>query len=211
MNRIPTPQRSVEFYPLVCIRSAQNCVEVGTIKSTQTIMKNILNPRLTLAALLGALILASAITGRAETPPPAAEAPRELTVVIVESLSGRSLATDSYERIARVFTSVFEKRKWPVTIKTERFAADTVVHPTELRIFFQGITEDVPGELRFRAWVTLSDHDTKTDFGVVTYRSNPRPSQPVEDRLDQSVRGAAGVVADKIEPILFPKAGTTKP
>ena len=63
----------------------------------------------------------------------------------------------------------------------------------------------------FRAWVTLMDHGTKHDFGIVHFSYSPRPGQQQDDVIEHLFRGAAGLVADKIEPILFPKADPVKP
>ena len=96
-------------------------------------------------------------------------------------------------------------------MSSERFAANTPDHPIELRIFFQGIRRETPVDLTFSAWITLDDHGAKHDFGVVRFRYNPRAGQETEDRLDHAVRGAARITVLKMEPILFPKAGSPKP
>jgi hypothetical protein len=105
------------------------------------------------------------------------------------------------------FTSVFGKRKWPVTIKVERFASNTPDDGIQLRVFYQGIYPEAPGDLTFHAWMVLYDHGTKRDFGIVKFRYYPRPLQNEDDVLDHVVRGAAVEAADRIEAALFPKAG----
>src|SRR5580658_4463226 len=166
-----------------------------------------MNNRFARGALLLSLVLSTCAQGSAQTAPsPAAPLP-ELKVVVVESLvRGPGRITD-YDRISSEFTNVFERRKWPVTIKVERFASNTPDDGTQLRIFYQGIYEEAPGDLTFHAWMTLYDHGTKRDFGIVKFRYNPRPLQSEEDVLEHVVRGAAVVAADKIQAILFPKAG----
>jgi hypothetical protein len=160
------------------------------------------------------LFLAAGATGRAQTKaPPAAPvaapaAMRELTIVVVDSLGGNQSETNNYDRIARVFTKVFEERKWPVKISFERFGAGSPPFPTEMRIYFKGIREYDPSEITFSAWVTLNDRGAKSDFGIIRSNYSPRIAEPMDDRLDQVVRGAAVLVADKVEPVLFPK---TKP
>jgi hypothetical protein len=171
-----------------------------------------MNSRNAAQALFFALYLASGPCGLAQSPtPPALGSPRELTIVVVESLErGPGRITD-YDRISSVFTEVFEKRKWPVTIKVERFAANTPAHDAELRVFYQGIYEEAPGELTFHAWMTLFDRGAKSDFGIVRFRYNPRPWQQEDDVLERVVRGAAEIAATKVESVLFPKADAKKP
>jgi hypothetical protein len=160
----------------------------------------------TAGSLLFSLLVATGVQGPAQTAPAAAGSPRELTVVVVESLVRGPGRTTDFDRINMVFTDVFERRKWPVKITVERFAANTPAHETELRVFFQGIYEEAPGDLTFHAWMTLYDHGVKRDFGIVRYRYNPRPAQQEEDVLERVVRGAAEVAASKIESALFAKA-----
>jgi hypothetical protein len=164
--------------------------------------------RLAAAALLLSLLLAGGARGGAQAPPPALP---ELKVVVVESLvRGPGRITD-YERIETEFTGVFEKRKWPVTVRVERFASNTADEGLQLRIFYQGIYEEAPGDLTFHAWMTLFDHGKKKDFGIVKFRYNPRPLQDEDDVLNRVVRGAAVIAADKIEAALFPRTGGSKP
>jgi hypothetical protein len=158
------------------------------------------------ALLLFLLVSAGARCGAQAAAAAAAPLP-ELKVIVVESLvRGPGRITD-YDRMDAEFTSVFAKRKWPVTIKVERFASNTPDDGIQLRVFYQGIYEEAPGDLTFHAWMILYDHGTKRDFGIVKFRYNPRPLQDEEDVLDHVVRGAAVEAADKIEAALFPKAG----
>lgn len=171
-----------------------------------------MNTRKAARALFYSLLLASA-AGAASQPPSPAETStrRELTIVVVETLErGPGRITD-FDRISSVFTEVFSRRKWPVDIKVERFAANTAAHDAELRIFYRGIFDEAPGELTFDAWMTLSDRGTKWDFGVVRFRYNPRPFQQADDVLERVVRGAAEIAATKVESVLFPKTGAKKP
>jgi hypothetical protein len=149
--------------------------------------------------------LVAGATCQAQTAPATSAAPRELTVFVVESLvRGPGRITD-FDRIKAIFTDVFGQRKWPVRINVERFAANSPAHDFELRVFFEGIYEETPGDLTFHAWMTLYDHGEKRDFGVVRFRYYPRPMQQEEDALERVVRGAAQIAADKIESALFPK------
>jgi hypothetical protein len=159
-----------------------------------------------LGALCIAFVLAAGATGRAQIAAPLAAATRrELTIVVVDALGGNARERDTYDRIARVFTDVFEAKKWPLKISVERFGANAPAHETELRIYVQGIRQETPVDLTFSAWITLTDHGTKTDFGVIRYRYDIRPMEQMDDRLDRVVRGAALMTVAKVEPILFPK------
>ncbi len=150
--------------------------------------------------LLLALALAASPV-RAQVP---AAAPGDLTVVVVESLDQRPGRVARFDRIAEVFGQVFAKQKWPIHIHFERFAANTSESGTQLRIFYQGIYSETPGDLVFHAWMLLYVNGVKHDFGVVRYRYYPRPGQQEDINLDKIVRGAAEEAAARIEPILFP-------
>jgi hypothetical protein len=160
--------------------------------------------------LFSFLLAAAGVAGRAQAAPKAAGSERELAVVIVESLArGPGRITD-FDRMKMEFTDVFGRRNWPVKIRVERFAANTPAHETELRVFFQGIYDEAPGDLTFHAWMILYDHGVKRDFGVIRYRYNPRPGQPEEDVLEHVMRGAAEVAAAKIESALFGRPDVQK-
>ena len=159
--------------------------------------------------LLSALPFAGFATAAESNPTPAAKPP-ELTIVVIDSLSQGAATASNFDRIARMFTEVFVKQKWPVTIAVRRFGAGAPDYPVELRVFYEGIRQEVPGELTFRAWVTLIDHGKKHDFGIIKYQFFPRPSENVSDSLDKGVRSAAELVVPKVEPILFPKAPAPK-
>ncbi len=160
------------------------------------------------AALLLSLLVAGGARGGAEAPPPALP---ELKVVVVESLVRGPGPGPDDERIETEVTGVLVKRRGPVTVRVERFASNTADDGLQLRIFYQGIYEEAPGDLTFHAWMTLYDHGKKTDFGVVKFRYNPRPLQDEDDVLNHVVRGAAAIAADKIEAALFPRTGGRKP
>jgi hypothetical protein len=160
---------------------------------------------------ISSLVLAASGTVSAQTAPSAPAAQRELTVEVVESLEHGPGRVPDFDRINSVFTDVFQKREWPVKIKVERFAANTSPHETELRIFYQGIFEETPGDRTFRAWMILYDHGTKHDLGFVHYTYYSRPLQNVEDVLEHAVRGAAEEAATKIESVLPLKEGGPRP
>ena len=163
------------------------------------------------ATLVCSLILAATLPGRVKAADPLPSAPRDLTIVVVDSLGrGPGRITD-YDWINSVFTQTLQARKWPVKITVERFAANTPAHDTELRIFYQGIREDTPGDRTFRAWMVLYVHGEKHDFGIVRFTTYPRPLEQEDAVMEHVVRGAALAAADLIEPILFPKEGRQKP
>jgi hypothetical protein len=160
-----------------------------------------------LPALLLSVIAAAGAPGRAETPPAAAPGnPHELTIVVVESI-GHDPSRTNFDRIDSAFTKVFNKRKWPLTIKVERFAANAPAYENELRVFYKGTYSEMPGDLTFHAWVTFEGRGEKRDFGMIKYRYYPRPGQSTEDVLDAIFRGGAALAADKLEAVLFPKDG----
>jgi len=130
--------------------------------------------------------------------------PATFVITVVEPADRRPGDAETFNRIDRVFTEAFEARHWPVKIKVERFAANNPTSDTELRVYFQDIREESPGDLTFRAWMVLFDAGKKRDLGVIRFRSYPRAGQPMQDALDDAVRGAALEAIAKIEPILFP-------
>jgi hypothetical protein len=162
--------------------------------------------RFALGLLLFPIVLAG-FTGRAQPPPTTTDTRRVLTIVVVDELGGsNSRYYNTFNRIARVFTEVFEARKWPVKINVERFGANAPTHEIEMRIYVQSIRRETPVDLVFSAWMTLDDRGKKQDFGVIRYRYSPHPTENMGDQLDQIVRGAANIAATKIEPVLFPSA-----
>ena len=153
-----------------------------------------------LAALLpAAALLLSAVPASAIGGPPSMEERPKLAIVVIDNLQPRS----GFDRIDLAFQQVARQRKWPVTIATERIAANTQAHPLELRIFFLGIRESVPGEYTFRAWMTLVVRGVKHDLGIIGYRHFVRQWEDNNDMYDKIFLGAAKAAADKIEPRLF--------
>jgi len=169
--------------------------------------------RFPLGSLLLPLFLVTGITSLAETAAPAVppDSPHVLTITVVESLGRHPGHLDDFDRIDLAFTKVFEQRKWPVKIKVERFAGNTPTPDTELRIFYQGIREEGFGDRTFRAWMTLNDHGTKTDFGIIRYQYYPRALENFDDQQQAILRGAAEIAATKVESVLFPKTAAPKP
>jgi hypothetical protein len=191
-----------------CIRLWQSSVE-RVITPIMEAQNGII--RIARSAAFLALILGADPVGGAQPSPGSPGPLPELAIVVVDSLGGGQREVDNYHRITREFTEAIEERNWPMKVSSERFAANTPDHPIELRIFFQGIRQETPVDLTFSAWITLDDRGKKHDFGIVRFRYNPHPGQEMEDRLDHAVRGAARITVSKMEPLLFPKAGTPKP
>ena len=133
-----------------------------------------------------------------------------LPLVVVDSLQNHRGAVDDFDRLDLAFQYVAEHRKWPVTIAAERFAAGTPDYPTEVRVFNQPVRREFIGELVFRGWVTLTVQGKKYDLGILSFRYNMRPGENMDDVLEKTFRGAAETIADKIEPMLFPKPADTK-
>jgi hypothetical protein len=153
---------------------------------------------------LSLLTLGPALRAADTRTAPADDTRRTLMISVVEPVERRPSNDEFYHRVARVFPDVFERRNWPVAIQVERFGANQPDHDLELRVFLQPIREETPGDLTFRAWMSLYDNGTKHDFGVITYRHYPRPGQNMNDVLDEVVAGGAREVTKKIEKVLFP-------
>jgi len=143
--------------------------------------------------------------------PAAAQAAKEpddrpaLAIVVIENLRHSGGAITAVERLDMAFERVAKERKWPVAPKAERFAANTPDYETEMRIFTQPLREETPGELVFRGWVTLKVRGEKHDFGIVRFNYRPRLGEWMDRTLDNVYLGAAKAIADKAEPLLFPK------
>jgi len=167
--------------------------------------------RISFATGLLSILVATGVAGGAQTAVPAANAPRELAIVVVAALRGGQGDYNAFNRIDRVFTEVFEAQKWPMKIAVERFGANSPAHEIELRVYARGISRETPVDLVFSAWVTLSDRGKKEDFGVIRFRYYPRPTESIDDQLDHAVRGAALAVVEKVRPFLFPTLGEAKP
>ena len=159
-------------------------------------------------ALTLCFVLAASVPGHAGPVAPAApgatNAPRcELAIVVVDSIQMNTGPNGNFDRVARVFTDVFQKIQWPLDVTVERLAANTPDHDTELRVFLQDSGYLTSEEFTFRAWITLSDHGTKHDFGMVGFTCRPRLRQGTDEVLDMAIRGVALIIARKIAPILF--------
>jgi hypothetical protein len=128
-----------------------------------------------------------------------------LAIVVVENLGHSGGAITAVERLDMAFNKIAKERKWPAKPNAERFAANTPDRETELRVFTQPLRNDVPGEITLRAWVTLTVDGRKHDFGIVKYDYRPRPGEQFEDTLQKVYVGGAAKIADKVEPLLFPK------
>jgi len=173
--------------------------------------------RFALTALILPLLLAAS---PAATPPAAPPSPKpapaqELVLVVItpvsQSESPFSGAYTDFDRLELAFQEVAKRRHWPVKIVAERFAANTPAHELELRVYLQPGREDLPQQYTFRGWMTLNEHGTKHDFGLVVHRRDMRPFEPMDDFLEKVFLGAAIDAAKKIEPILFPQLVQAKP
>jgi hypothetical protein len=163
------------------------------------------NARLTPRTLLLSLIIAAGSTARAQAPKAPPGPPSELSVVVSESVDRRAEGVSTFAAIQSVFTRVFSRQGWPVTISVERFAANNPEHDYELKVFFRGIYYETPGVLTVRAWMTLFDHGKEHDFGIIKYQIDQGPIEHREDAFEVLLRGEAEIAASKIGPILFPK------
>jgi hypothetical protein len=169
-------------------------------------MKTLFRNLITLAVLGGGLIL------RADPPPaPAAGAPtKELTVTFVDNLGHGSVQNLYFDQLDIALHKAVAKRKWPVRLHLERFAAGAPVAENEMQVFFKGIRPEEQEDLTFRAWVTFSGPAGKQDFGIIRYQYYPRPGESPDDSVPKIMRAAADLALDKIEPFLFPAGGPGK-
>lgn len=161
----------------------------------------------------GALAAGAAAEPVSAQPAPAAPADKPVLALVVVTALAPSDYTGAYtdfDRLDLAFQDVAQRRHWPVKIVAERFAANTPPHALELRVFLQPIYQDLSGEFSFRAWMTLHVHGTKHDFGIILYRRDVRPGEPMDDFLEKIFRGAADAAAAKIEPVLFPDLAKNK-
>jgi hypothetical protein len=160
-------------------------------------------------SLLLCFVLAASVPGYTQTSAPATP-PREFAIIVVESLDRDPEFNREFDCVARVFTDVFSQIPRQMKVTVERLAANTPDHDTELRVFLKGSGFDNYEEFEFRAWITLYDHGTKHDFGIVKFIYYPHLGQAMDDVLDRAIRGVALITARKITPILFPEPPTPK-
>jgi hypothetical protein len=144
--------------------------------------------------------------------PPPAQPPRELTIVVAAPLGrdpGR--ASLNYPGMASNFLRAFRDRKWPINLRAEQFGgAGQKEYPLELDVFYEPIQRQLsPAEIRFTAWVTFKDNGVKHDLGIIKYVYLRRPFEENDLVLEETIQGAADLIADKIQPLLFPTASTT--
>jgi hypothetical protein len=151
--------------------------------------------------LLLSLLTASSATALAQPAPPAPP-PAELTVTVSEMIGRRAEGFATFASIQKEFTRVFAKRGWPVKINVERFASNNPDHDLELKVYFKDLYYD--GRLTITAWMTLFDHSSEHDFGILKYQLVQGPIEQRDDVFEALLRGEAEQVASKIEPILFP-------
>lgn len=158
---------------------------------------------LTLAIAFG-LTLAS-IEAKTPTPSPApATAVRELAIVVVEPITLFGGMTP-FDYVDVAFREVVDTRKWSVKLIPERFAANTPDNPTEIRIFLRSVSEEWPTKLVLRGWVTFTDRGKRHDFGLMKFTVYTKLIDRGDEGRERLYRGFAEHVADKIEPLLFPK------
>lgn len=175
-----------------------------------------MNIRFALTPLILPLLLASSPAATPPAVPPASKPSpaRELALVVITPVDQNqylySGAYSDFDRLDLAFQEVAKRRRWPVKIVAERFAANSPAHELELRVYLQPFRLELPQQFTFRGWMTLTERGTKHDFGVVVYRQDARPFESTDDFLEKVFLGAASVAAKKIEPILFPQLAQPK-
>ena len=155
--------------------------------------------------LIAASLLAPVAVRAADEAKPAKEEKPKLAFIIAESLGFRTAPIDDFIRLDVAFNKVAEQRKWPVKVVMERFAANMPDYENAVTIFTQPIRQELPGEFTLRAWATLVVKGKKHDFGIVKADYRPYPGEWMDDALQKLNDKYANAVADKIDPILFPK------
>jgi hypothetical protein len=151
------------------------------------------------------LLCVAAIRMPAQAAPPPV-APRVLTIVVSEAIDRRAEGVTTYAAIEKAFTRVFARQGWPITVEVTRFASNNPDYDLELDVFFKSFNFETPDELTVRAWVTLYDHGTKHDFGMLKYQLTQKPLDKRQDGFEAVLRGEAQLAASKVGPALFPPA-----
>jgi hypothetical protein len=149
------------------------------------------------------LMAAGATRALAQSAPPT---PRVLTVVISETLDRHAEGVTTYAAIEKAFTKVLSRQGWPIKVEVTRFASNNPDYDLELDVFFKSFNFETPDDLTVRAWVTLYDHGTKHDFGMLKFQLNQRPLDKREDGFEAVLKGEAQLAASKVGPVLFPPA-----
>ncbi|HVU17808.1 MAG TPA: hypothetical protein VHD32_12850 [Candidatus Didemnitutus sp.] len=151
---------------------------------------------------------AAGIALRADAPPAkdqaAPPATTDLTITFVDDLSRSSTENFYFDHLDIAFHKAIAKRKWPVTLHVERFAANPPAHENELQVFFKGIKPEERDDLTFRAWLTFDGPAGKKDFGILRYQYYPRAAETMDDSVTKIMREVADQSLDKIESLLFP-------
>ena len=158
--------------------------------------------------LLLALALVAAAGMRAADDAKKPDDRPKLALIISENIQSAGSAVDDIVRLDIAFEKVATQRKWPVKLVVERYAAGVPSYDTEVYIYSQPVRREVGIDLVYRAWTYLVVKGKKTDFKIVEYRMTPRLAENPSDTYDKVFLGYANKVADKIEPILFPKTDT---
>lgn len=160
-----------------------------------------------LFALVAALLAAG--PARAEIKP-ADPAAAVLHVTVVEPVNGRSGdAFTDFDRLDIALERIAKQRRWPAKVATERLVGNTPDYDPELRVVLQPVRLEL-GEYVFRGWITLTRDGQKHDFGIVKFGYLPRMNEHFDDAMEKVFLGAAGAIAGKVEPLLFPELKAKK-
>lgn len=150
-------------------------------------------------------LVALACVGRTQAQIQDNPIPRVLYLELVESNGKGINGLNDFDQVAKEFREAIESRKWPILVQVERFTANSVPHDLELRIRFEGVYPEAPGDETFHAWITLFDRGTIHELGMVRYRYYMHPGQNMDDVSERAMHGAAKDVVKTLGPILFPK------
>jgi len=144
--------------------------------------------RFALGLLLFRLVLATGVTGRAQTSRPRLTSGANSRSWSLMSWEGNnSRYYNTFNRIARVFTEVFEARKWPVKINVERFGCQLPdARDRDANLTSKASAGRLPSIWSSAPWMTLDDHGKKQDFGVIRYRLQPASDGKCGDQLESN-------------------------
>ena len=113
----------------------------------------------------------------------------------------------NFEFFKHAFETLEEERKWPVKFVVQRHLANLPRYDQEVTIHMQ-YRGYAGGKPTMRGWVDLNAHGEKQDFGIISVsQEDPRRGEDEEKYEDKFYLAFANAVADRIEPILFPKVG----
>ena len=150
------------------------------------------------------LLLLATLVGFAraadDEPTPAASYDSEsLYIVLIDTLTAEGMSPDMFERYETQIRRAFERHRWPTPLKFERGPFEGPPDSVELVLNIQGLNNDVPGEVRFRTWLTVVYDGGKQDLGLVTATIRPQFGARMDELLDQILFAAGEAILERLE------------